>query len=546
MLTDRIFARDGEGNVIEDAEGLFSRVAHALADNEKEEQDFYDVMSSLKFLPNSPALVNAGRPLGQLAACFVVPVTDSLAGIMDTAKTAALIHQSGGGTGFDWSPLRENGSTVTSSGNVATGPIGFMGIVDYVTNVVKQGGVRRGANMGILRVDHPDILDFIQAKMYKEDGTRDLTNFNISVAITDAFLEALRNDGEYELVSPRGYTVRKQAASEVWRRIAECAWATGDPGLFFVDETNRHDPVPGLGRITATNPCGEVPLRNNETCNLGSIDLAKFVVGRGYDFTELERVIRIAVRLLDNIVSKNNYPTEEIAQTTRASRKIGLGWMGFADSLIKMGVMYDSVHALRIAQQVTKFLTEVAFDESSKLGVEKGNFPAWEVSVYATTGTPMRNSTRTVMAPTGTISRIANTSSGIEPLFAVEYDSNIIDKVLHSVHPLLGKAASELFRTAGDISPEWHVRMQAAFQDFTDDSISKTINMPHETTVEDVMDAYDLAVELGVKGLTVFRDGCLTEQVLVEELSPCCEAKLIPQGGCMVCTSCQAEMCSAV
>ena len=561
-LNGRILMRNEHGEVVETVDELWERVAGALAANEKEHNEFVEVMSKLEFLPNSPALANANTPFGQLAACFVLPVEDSIDGIMDSAHLAAKIHQTGGGTGFDFSNLRESGSIVRSTGNVASGPNPFVDIFDVTTGAIKQGGRRRGANMGILRVDHPDILDFIDTKRHRNQAgeirtpvtangfvpaQRRWTNFNVSVAITEEFLDALRTNSDYALVSPLGRQVRRASAAQVWDRIAEGAWDTGDPGLFFVDRVNALDMAPNLGRIAATNPCGEVPLRPYETCNLGSINLSALVVGDDLSWARLERVVRIGVRLLNRIIDNNKYPHPLIDAASKRSRKIGLGVMGFADMLIKLGVRYDSQQGLDWASRVAGFINRVAHDESHQLALVEGSFPGFEGSRYDQRYA-MRNSSSTVIAPTGTLSIIADCSSGIEPLFSRYFIKNVMDTQLTVKHPL---ADSPVFRTASEISPEWHIRMQAAWQGEVDDSISKTINMAHESTVDDIKAAYDLAVGLGVKGLTVFRDGCLPSgQVLVAtsgevEVCPDCNVEMIHQSGCSECPTCGLSLCSA-
>jgi ribonucleoside-diphosphate reductase alpha chain len=544
---------------------MWHRVASHLATNDREYSAFAEVMSTLKFLPNSPCLVNAGNPLGQLAACFVIPIEDSIDGIMGSAHLAAKIHQTGGGTGFDFSRIREAGSIVRSTGNVASGPVSFLDIFDVTTGAIKQGGVRRGANMGILRVDHPDILAFIDAKRHREEGTgllrtpgreanfvaapRRWTNFNVSVAITQEFIDALTKGGDYPLVSPTGRKVSMASAPQVWDRIIQGAWDTGDPGLFFVDRVNQVDMVPGLGRITATNPCGEVPLRDYETCNLGSINLSKFILYGAVDWPELERVVRIAVRFLNRVIDKNVYPDPRIQRATEDGRKIGIGVMGFADALILMGIKYDSPAGIGMAERFSKAINEAAEEESIRMAEEEGSFPAHGISKFSR---PMRNSSRTVIAPTGTISLIADCSSGIEPLFAVEYWKNVMDTKLRVTHPLWDMVPPEkrdtLFRVANQVPTEYHVMMQAAWQANVNDGISKTINMPNSATPDDIREAYEFAIKMGVKGLTVFRDGCLTTGQVLDAMQDCpdCGTALVHKEGCESCPNCGLEMCSAV
>lgn len=572
-LNRRILAKDPEGNVIETVDEMWQRVTNALAANDYERTVFYNQLSERKFLPNSPCLVNAGRSYGQLAACFVLPVEDSIDGIMGAAHLAAKIHQTGGGTGFDFSLLREAGSRVKTTGNVASGPNSFIDIFDTTTGAIKQGGVRRGANMGILRVDHPDILAFIDAKRYHcrncggtrephdqwasehvrttghdfEPVERKWTNFNVSVAVTDEFIRALKNGTTYNLISPIRGRVAELSAQAVWTAIAEAAWDTGDPGLFFVDRTNALSPMAAYGRIAATNPCGEVPLLPFETCNLGSINLGKFVTPSGkIDLKSLEHTVRVAVRFLNRVIDNNKFPSMEIERATLATRKVGLGVMGFADLLILLGIKYNTQEAYGLADQLSHYIGVFAHDESRYLAEGEGNFPAHPHSWYTS---PRRNSTLTVIAPTGTICRIADASSGIEPLFATEFTSHIMDTQQQYRHPLLGSVSDDLFVTADKISPEDHLKMQAAWQTNVDDSISKTVNMPHESTVDDVLRAYNTAIELGVKGVTVFRDNCLlTGQVLARSSSdetkcPECQEVLVMKEGCAECPNCSWSKC---
>jgi len=475
----------------------------------------------------------------------VLPVGDSMEEIFEAIKRAAIIHKSGGGTGFAFSRLRSENAIVESTGGKASGPVSFLKVFNAATEAVKQGGTRRGANMGVLRVDHPDILKFIDCKREGE-----ITNFNISVAATDEFMDALEKDETYALVDPHTREVTERLrARDVFNRIVENAWATGDPGMIFIDRVNRTpaNPVPELGPIEATNPCGEQPLQPNDVCNLGSINLGRFVVNDNgkprIDYENLERVVRIAVRFLDDVIDVNPYPIEEIAETVRANRRIGLGVMGVADLFIEMGIPYASEQATSLAEEIITFIHDVGHDESARLAQERGHFPNWPRSIYRD-GRPLRNSTVTTIAPTGTISIIAGCSSGIEPLFALAYRHISGDRHLTFVNPLVEEVLQreglysdklmeeiisrgtvrgmenvpehiqQLLATAHDIPPEWHVRMQAAFQKGTDNGVSKTINLPNSATVEDVADAYLLAWQLGCIGITVFRDGCLQEQVL--------------------------------
>ena len=561
VLRERYLAREGD-RVIETPEEMCWRVALAIARAEsswgKSDEEvlsiagqFRDMMLEMLFLPNSPTLMNAGKENGlQYSACYVLPVEDSLEGIFESIKRAALIHKSGGGTGFAFSRLRSKDSTVKSTGGKASGPVSFMRVFNAATEAVKQGGTRRGANMGILRVDHPDILEFIECKL---DGG--ITNFNISVAITDAFMKALEEDGEYELVDPGSSSiVGRLRAREVFDRIIRAAWRTGDPGLVFIDRVNAGpaNPTPQLGRIEATNPCGEQPLLPNEACNLGSLNLARFVKpanGRPrngklpIDWKEMERVIRLAVRFLDDVIEVNPYPLPDIDRMVKGNRRIGLGVMGWADMLIQLGIPYDSEEAIQLADQVMGFIKRVGHEESARLAEERGPFPNWPNSIYRD-GPPLRNATVTTIAPTGTISIIAGSTSGIEPLFAIAFRHVVGERQLAFVNPHFERVAKErgfhseelmekvirqgtlhgldeipedvrrVFVTAHEVAPEWHVRMQAAFQRHVDNGVSKTVNLPNSASVEDVAKVYRLAYELGCLGITVFRDGCKGTQVL--------------------------------
>jgi len=573
VLERRYLTKDGEGKVIETPQELFRRVARHIASAELiynpkadvsfYEEAFYQLMESLEFLPNSPTLMNAGHELGQLSACFVLPIKDSMESIFDAVKYTALIHKSGGGTGFSFSRLRPERDRVGSTGGIASGPVSFMRVFDTTTDVIKQGGMRRGANMAILNVEHPDILKFIEAK----ENPEALTNFNLSVAVTDEFMKAVEKGTDYNLVNPRtGDVVDKLNAREVFDKIVDMAWRTGDPGVVFIDEINRHNPTPELGKIESTNPCGEQPLLPFESCNLGSINLSKMVADKDgqpcIDYDKLSQRVKLTVRFLDNVIEVNQFPLPEIAEMTKTTRKIGLGVMGFADMLIQLGIPYDSEQGLVAAEEIANFISAEADKTSTELAQERGAFPAFQGSIYDIPDGPrFRNASRTTIAPTGSLSIIANCSSGIEPLFALSYVRHILEgEEFIEVNPYFEEAAKKggfyspdlmkqlaegkrlkdieevpeqikrLFITAHDISPEWHVKMQAVFQKFTDSAVSKTVNFPNEATPEDVAKVYMLAYQEGLKGITIYRNRSRESQVLtVGEGVKRAEGKLAPR-----------------
>lgn len=564
VLEARYLLKNASGDPIETPNELFRRVASAVAKAEarygaspKEQQRwedaFYQVMSSFDFLPNSPTLMNAGTDLQQLSACFVLPVEDSMEGIFDAVKHTAVIHKSGGGTGFSFSRVRPKNDRVKSTHGVSSGPVSFMAVFDAATETVRQGGKRRGANMAILRVDHPDILEFIDAKV----SSHRLNNFNLSVALTDSFMEALANDASYDLVNPRnGEPTATLKAADVFRTIVDRAWRNGEPGVVFIDRMNRDHPTPALGAIESTNPCGEQPLLPYESCNLGSVNLVRFATGTfgeaRLDQDRLRAVVSLAARFLDDVIDVNQYPLPEIEAVTRTNRKIGLGVMGFADLLVAMGIPYDSAPAAATAEDVMEIVNDAAVQASQDLAVERGAFPSFEKSVYAARGLPpRRHATVTTVAPTGSISILAGTSSGVEPLFALAFKRRVLDGAeMTEVHPLFEEVARREgfysdalvervardgcigddptvperwragFQTAHDVSPEGHVRIQAAFQRHTENAVSKTVNLARDATPADVERVFRFAFDLGCKGVTVYRDGSREAQVLSTGATP--------------------------
>ena len=557
VLRERYLLKDRNRRIIETPDHLFRRVANAITKNKKQAKEFYGVMSRLEFVPNTPTLMNAGTDIGQLSACFVLPVEDSLESIYTTLKNSALIHQSGGGTGFDFSRLRPEGDTVFSTKGTSSGPVSFISIFDKSTDVIKQGGKRRGANQGILRIDHPDIVEFIKIKSTNPSSFR---NFNLTVAITDRFMKAVKANRNYDLINPRNRkTVKRVNAKKIFNLIVDSAWRCGDPCLIFIDEINRRNPTPALGRLEATNPCAELPLLPYESCNLGAINLSKVVENKEIDWEKLRRLVQTGVTFLDNVVDKNKYPLKEIRDITLANRKIGLGVMGFADMLVLLGIPYNTEEAVSLGEKIMKFIKTESKNQSAKLAGKYRNFPNFRKSIWARKYRKMRNATTNCLQPTGTVSIIAGCSSSIEPIFGIAFVRHVLaGKNLVDVNPLFRKTARErgfytknliyrivrrgtiqgikeipedvrkVFVCAHDIKPEWHITMQAAFQKHIDNAVSKTVNLPHNASRKDVEKAFLLAYRLKCKGITVYRDRSKKEQVLSLGVKEC------PKGICPV------------
>ncbi len=591
VLRKRILLCDGQGNPLETPEEMFWRVAWEVGKVERQfsrsvdvretATSFANMMQALEFLPNSPTLMNAGLPHGQLSACFVLPLEDSMESIFRSLRDMALIQKSGGGTGFSFSRLRPRGDPVGPTRGASSGPVSFMKLFDYACETTRSGGARRGANMGLMRFDHPDILEFIGAKAQSDS----LRTFNISVAVSDSFMDIVRRQADYPLINPRtGQEAGHLNARQVFDAIVDSAWRTGDPGLVFLDAINRQNPLAAIASIEATNPCGEQPLLPHESCNLGSLNVASFVCNGQIDFSDLRSRVHLAVRFLDDVIDANRFPLEEIEEQTLANRKIGLGVMGFADLLLLLGLPYDSSEAVATAEELMAFIFAQAEAESSRLAEQRGVFPNYAHSSFAIQGIRRRNATVTTIAPTGTISLIAGCSSGIEPLFAMCYSRSVLgeSKQFH-LHPLFEKMAApylsesarqvllqsgsaqdlqeipesirRVFVTAHDIAPEWHVRMQAAFQRHVENAVSKTVNLRQSATRNDIEKVFLLAHELGCKGITVFRDGCKREQILrpgeIEKqrpfgVQPCpeCGDTMMEASGCASCSSCGYAFCS--
>ncbi|MCX8178798.1 MAG: adenosylcobalamin-dependent ribonucleoside-diphosphate reductase [Candidatus Aenigmarchaeota archaeon] len=579
LLKLRYLKRNEFGEVIETPEQLFRRVAHAIAIVEKKygksdeqikeiEEEFYELMTSLRFLPNSPTLMNAGTGSGQLSACNVLPLEDSMESIFETIKNAAIVQKFGGGTGFSFSKLRPKGDKVGSTGGIAAGPVFFLNAFDSALKGIRQAHRRFATNMGILRVDHPDIFEFIDAK--KQEGV--ITTFNISVGITDKFMQAVKKNEMFDIVNPRNNkVVVRMPAIEIFDKIAKNAWSNGEPGLVFIDRMNKTEsnPVPELGPIEATNPCGEQPLYPYDSCNLGSIDVSKMVKEKEIDWVLLEKTVRLSVRFLDNVIDSSLFPLKEIEERTKSIRRIGLGVMGFADMLIKLEIPYNSEQALELAEKLMKFVTEKGREVSIELGEERGSFPEFNKSIWKGKYKALRNSTITTIAPTSNLSIIAGCSHSIEPIFSITYVRNVKDSLgtnLIETNPLFEEVAKKrgfyseklmkavlakgklagidqipedvkkVFVVSHEISPEWHVKIQAAFQKYTDNAVSKTVNLPNSASVDDVKKIYMLAYDLGCKGITVYRDGSREKQIInIPKEQDQVEKIIENSGGCVTC-----------
>ncbi len=540
VLEKRYLARDERGSVIESPEQMFQRVARAVgeadrlldpnASSQATVDAFEDAMTSFSFLPNSPCLVNAGRPMGQLSACFVLPIEDNLEAIFQTLKEAALIHQTGGGTGFSFSNIRPRGDNIFPAYGMSGGPATFINLFDSATYIIDRNRVRPGANMGVLDVNHPDIEEFIRLKV----SLGQLKNFNLSVAVNEQFVECLDKGERYPLIHSRSRSVvTKKSAEKILDLMAQCAWQSGDPGILFIDRINRANPTPGLGRIEATNPCGEQPLLPYESCTLGSINLTKVLDSKGINYLKLEKLVHLAVHFLDNVIEINRYPLRQIEEWSRTNRKIGIGVMGFADALILLGISYQSSRAVRLANNIMSHIQVFAAEASARLAEKRGNFPSFAHSVFPARGVKRRrNASLTTIAPTGTISLIAGTSSGIEPVFAFHLERRVMDTVVEEVHPVYQKYVEEdkpvpenIFQTAWQIRPEWHLRIQEAFQEHTDSAVSKTVNFPADATVEDIRSLYLMAAHSKVKGVTVYRDRSQQVQILAAGEPKCSDCE---------------------
>ncbi len=529
VLRKRYLARNYRGDIIEEPADMFHRVANAVAEADRlyearadvgaTANAFEEAMITKAFFPNSPSLMNAGRPMGQMAACFVLPIEDSLESIFDTLKNTALIHQTGGGTGFSFTRIRPEGDTIFPATGVAGGPLAFISLFDNATSIIDRNRVRPGANMAVLNVNHPDIVAFIQAKKNNDR----LRNFNLSVSVDDFFIQSVLSGNDYPLVHPRtGVIIDHISSDSLLEMLAGAAWETGDPGLLFMDRINHNNPTPGMGSINATNPCGEQPLLPYECCTLGSINLTQVINGQTVDYKKLEALVRLGVHFLDNVIDVNRYPLRQIEEISRTNRKIGLGVMGFADMLILLNIPYQSRQAVELAETIMARIKNSAELASAELAKKRGNFPSFDHSIFPSKGIEhRRNATLTTIAPTGTISLIAGVSSGIEPIYSYRIKRRVVDTIYDEVHPIYERFVNEgrpilkdIFQTAYDVEPEWHLKIQAAFQKYTDNAVSKTVNLPESATVDDIRRLFCKAIELPVKGLTVYRDQSQENQIL--------------------------------